>query len=73
MPTGADLGARDAETAVKSGDLGLVLFIGAVVVIAAIVAARVAHGPACRACLSSSVSALCLVRRASASGSAMPG
>jgi cell volume regulation protein A len=29
---------------VKAGDLGLVLFIGAVVVIAAIVAARVAHG-----------------------------
>ena len=31
------------ETAVKAGDPGLVLFLGAVVVIAAIVAARIAH------------------------------
>lgn len=38
------MGGRDAETAVKTGDLGLVLLIGAAVVIAAIVAARVAHG-----------------------------
>jgi potassium/hydrogen antiporter len=41
---GAGSGAGDAETVVKAGDLGLVLFVGAVVVIAAIVAARVAHG-----------------------------
>ena len=38
------LGAGDAETAVKAGDLGLILLVGAAVVIAAIVAARIAHG-----------------------------
>src|SRR5206468_11112266 len=38
------LGADDAETAVTTIDLGLVLLVGAVVVLAAIVAARVAHG-----------------------------
>src|SRR5215472_14573396 len=41
---GGESGGRDAETAVRTGDLGLVLLIGAAVVIAAIVAARVAHG-----------------------------
>ena len=38
------LGADDAETAVTTGELGLVLLAGAAVVLAAIVAARVAHG-----------------------------
>jgi len=36
--------AGHAETAVKTGDLGLILLTGAVVVLAAIVAARLAHG-----------------------------
>jgi len=38
------LGADDAETAVTTSELGLVLLVGAAVVLAAIVAARVAHG-----------------------------
>jgi NhaP-type Na+/H+ and K+/H+ antiporter len=37
-------GQGDAETAVRAGDLGLILLLGAAVVIAAIVAARIAHG-----------------------------
>ena len=37
-------GADDADTAVTTSELGLVLLIGAAVVLAAIVAARVAHG-----------------------------
>jgi NhaP-type Na+/H+ and K+/H+ antiporter len=38
------LGADDADTAVTTSELGLVLLVGAAVVLAAIVAARVAHG-----------------------------
>jgi NhaP-type Na+/H+ and K+/H+ antiporter len=38
------LGAGDAETAVTTSALGLILLTGAAVVLAAIVAARVAHG-----------------------------
>src|SRR5499427_2492289 len=37
-------GAKDTETAVTTSALGLILLIGAAVVLAAIVAARVAHG-----------------------------
>ena len=35
---------EDAETAVTTSDLGLILLVGAGVVLAAVVAARVAHG-----------------------------
>src|SRR5690349_3967164 len=38
-------GAEDAETAVTTSALGLILLTGAAVVLTAIVAARVAHGP----------------------------
>src|SRR5262252_7667303 len=37
-------GAEDTETAVTTSELGLILLVGAAVVLAAIVAARVAHG-----------------------------
>jgi NhaP-type Na+/H+ and K+/H+ antiporter len=38
------MGPGDGEVAVTAGDLGLILLIGAAVVIAAIVATRIAHG-----------------------------
>jgi hypothetical protein len=44
VATGVRPGWGDAETAVKASNLGLILLIGAAVVLAAIVAARVAHG-----------------------------
>ena len=43
-PPATGAGAEDAETAVTTSELGLVLLVGAAVVLAAIVAARVAHG-----------------------------
>jgi hypothetical protein len=63
------LGADDAETAVTTSELGLVLLVGAAVVLAAIVAARVAHGIG----LPGLLLFLLWGRRASASGSMMPG
>jgi hypothetical protein len=65
------LGADDAETAVTTSELGLVLLVGAAVVLAAIVAARVAHGIGLPGLLL--FLGLALGRRASASGSIMPG
>jgi putative autotransporter adhesin-like protein len=44
VATGVDAGAGDAETAVTTSDLGLILLTGAAVVLAAIVAARITHG-----------------------------
>ena len=44
VATGVRPGWGDAETAVTTSELGLILLAGAAVVLAAIVAARVAHG-----------------------------
>jgi potassium/hydrogen antiporter len=44
VATGVGAGAGDAETAVTTSDLGLILLTGAAVVLAAIVAARITHG-----------------------------
>jgi NhaP-type Na+/H+ and K+/H+ antiporter len=44
LTTGGGLGAGHGQTPVKSGDLGIVLLLGAVVVLAAVAAARLAHG-----------------------------
>jgi hypothetical protein len=66
-------GADDADTAVTTSELGLVLLIGAAVVLAAIVAARVAHGIGLRGCCSSWAWAWPWGRRVLASGSMMPG
>ena len=67
------LGADDAETAVTTSELGLVLLVGAAVVLAAIVAARVAHGIGLPGRCFSWAWAWPWGRRASASGSIMPG
>jgi hypothetical protein len=67
------LGADDAEAAVTTSELGLVLLVGAAVVLAAIVAARVAHGIGLPGLLLFLGWGWLWGRRASASGSMMPG
>jgi len=66
-------GADDAKTAMTTSELGLVLLVGAAVVLAAIVAARVAHGIGLPGLLVFLGLGLALGEAGSASGSTMPG